>query len=141
MSTFTKVITETFHVVSCYSCSVRFGITAELYRRAVTNACGSLYCPTCGKGTCWAESEDQKRIKELQRKLEWETGEVGRQRAARQAAEASLQATKGVVTRLKTRVSAGVCPCCNRTFKQLSAHMANKHPDFHPREGGKAVTP
>lgn len=22
------------------------------------------------------------------------------------------------------------CPCCKRTFKQLAAHMKNKHPEF-----------
>lgn len=45
-------------------------------------------------------------------------------------AEASLKATKGVVTRLSKRASAGTCPCCNRTFKQLAAHMATKHQTF-----------
>lgn len=24
------------------------------------------------------------------------------------------------------------CPCCNRTFKQLAAHMASQHPTFTP---------
>jgi protein-arginine kinase activator protein McsA len=28
------------------------------------------------------------------------------------------------------RLLAGVCPCCKRTFKQLAAHMKNKHPDY-----------
>lgn len=39
---------------------------------------------------------------------------------------------KGHATRITKRVKAGVCPCCNRTFKQLAAHMANKHPTFTP---------
>ena len=52
----------------------------------------------------------------------------------REEAEASLQATKGVVTRLKKRAIAGVCPCCNRTFQQLAAHMAHKHPDYKQPE-------
>lgn len=130
MSTFTESVIETFRVVSCYSCGVRFGIDSRLYRRVVTDAVGSIYCPTCGEKTCWRESDDQKRIKELERKLEWEAKEAARQKAARDEAEASLKATKGVVTRMKRRVSAGTCPCCKRTFKQLSAHMAMKHPDF-----------
>ncbi len=128
--TFTEHITETFHVVSCYSCSVRFGITGYLYKRVVTDACDSIYCPACGKLTCWSESEDSKIIKELQRKLKWEAAEVTRQKLAREKAEASLQATKGVITRIKRRVGSGVCPCCQRTFKQLSAHMAHKHPEY-----------
>jgi len=128
--TFTETITETFRVVSCYTCGVRFGIGCELYRRTVTDAVGSVFCPACGKETCWRESEDQKRIKELQRKLEWEVSEVARQKAARDEVEKSLNATKGVVTRMKRRTSVGVCPCCKRTFKQLAAHMAEKHQDF-----------
>lgn len=135
MSTFTETIVETFHVVSCYTCGARFGIQNQLYRRVVTDAIGTIYCPTCGKESCWGESQDQKRIKELQRKLEWEAAEVARQKAARDAAEASLQATKGVVTRMKRRVSAGTCPCCKRTFSQLAAHMAMKHPEWS-RAGG-----
>lgn len=130
MSTFTETIIETFHVVSCYSCGLRFGIDSRLYRRVVTNAEGSIFCPACGKETCWRESEDQKRIKELQRKLEWEAAECARQKVMRDQAEASLNATKGVVTRMKRRVSVGTCPCCKRTFKQLAAHMAHKHPDY-----------
>jgi hypothetical protein len=32
--------------------------------------------------------------------------------------------------RLKRRAAAGTCPCCNRTFRQLTAHIKNKHPEF-----------
>ena len=39
-------------------------------------------------------------------------------------------AARGQVTRLKNRVSAGVCPCCSRTFQNLQAHMAGQHPGF-----------
>lgn len=41
---------------------------------------------------------------------------------------------KGHATRITKRAKAGVCPCCNRTFKQLAAHMANQHPEFTPLE-------
>jgi uncharacterized Zn finger protein (UPF0148 family) len=130
MFTFQETITETFRVVSCYTCGVRFGIAGELYRRVVMDAKGSVYCPACGKGTMWQESDDQKRIKELEKKLAWEAAECTRQKSAKDAAEASLTATRGVVTRMKRRTSAGVCPCCNRTFRQLADHITQKHPDF-----------
>lgn len=130
MTTFTETITERFHVVSCYTCGVRFGVGAELYKRAVTDAKGSLYCPACSQGTCWRESDDQKRIKHLEQKLQWEIENAARQKAAKERAEASLTATRGVVTKLNKRVSAGVCPCCSRTFRQLAQHMAHQHPEF-----------
>jgi hypothetical protein len=34
------------------------------------------------------------------------------------------------MTRIKKRVAAGVCPCCNRSFKDLARHMAGQHPDY-----------
>jgi hypothetical protein len=130
MNTFSNMITETFHVVSCYTCGVRFGIESKLYRRVVTDAKGSVYCPACGHSTAWRESEDKKKIKELENKLRWEAEHSERLRQRRDELDASLKATRGVVTRLKYRTAAGVCPCCNRTFSQLARHMAHKHPDF-----------
>ena len=43
---------------------------------------------------------------------------------------AIAQATEliAALTRVKNRVSRGVCPNCNRTFKDLARHMASKHP-------------
>lgn len=130
MNTFTETITETFRVVSCYTCGVRFGIGGDLYRRVVTDAKDSIYCPACGKQTQWRESDAAKQIKQLEQKLKWEADNAAYQRAARERAEASLQATKGVVTRMGKRIAAGVCPCCHRTVKQLAAHMKSKHPGF-----------
>lgn len=130
MSAFTETVVNTFHVVHCYTCGIPFGIESALYRRVVTDADGSVYCPACGKGTQWTKSQAQIKIEELERKLKWEADNAARQRAAREKAEASLMATKGVVTRMRRRASAGTCPCCSRTFKQLAAHMAEKHPEF-----------
>lgn len=42
----------------------------------------------------------------------------------------SDNAYKGVATKLKKRAVAGVCPCCNRQFRELERHMASKHPNF-----------
>lgn len=46
------------------------------------------------------------------------------------SAERSRNALKGVVTRTKNRISKGVCPCCNRQFKDLERHMTGQHPDY-----------
>lgn len=128
MNAFTDTIIETFKVVSCYTCGVRFGITGELYRRVVTDANGSIYCPACGNQTVWSKSEAQKRIEELERKLKWEADNAASQKTARELAEASLIATKGQLTKIRNRVEKGVCPCCNRSFPNLRRHMATKHP-------------
>lgn len=46
-----------------------------------------------------------------------------------------LQASK-----LKKRASAGICPCCTRTFSNMSRHMKTKHPDYNvvPLKASKA---
>lgn len=42
----------------------------------------------------------------------------------------SHAATKGQLTRVRKRIAAGVCPCCNRTFQNVARHMAGQHPDY-----------
>jgi hypothetical protein len=46
------------------------------------------------------------------------------QRLEAEAAEHAKTARK------LSRVSAGVCPCCNRTFQNVARHMKTKHPDI-----------
>jgi chromosome segregation ATPase len=51
-------------------------------------------------------------------------------KAELKATNASLAATKGVLTKTSKRIGQGVCPCCNRSFPNLARHMAGKHKDF-----------
>lgn len=41
---------------------------------------------------------------------------------------AQLQTAKIQLENQLTKVAAGKCPCCGKTFKLLQKHMANKHP-------------
>ena len=45
-------------------------------------------------------------------------------------AETRAAAAKAREHRLKRRVAAGTCPCCQRTVAQLARHMQTKHPDY-----------
>lgn len=79
------------------------------------------------------ESEETKLRRErdrLTQRLAEKDDAIKYQREAREAAERRLHATRGVVTRIKNRVGHGVCPCCNRTFGDLSRHMMTKHPTY-----------
>lgn len=129
-TTFLDNIAETFYVVNCYRCSVNFGVPSQLYRRAVTDAKGSLYCPACRCGMSWQESDDKIRIKQLEQKLQWEADQSQRRKKHLEATQNSLRATKGVVTKLKKRTACGVCPCCKRQFQNLRRHMKTKHPKY-----------
>lgn len=119
-------------IIECPDCHIRHAIPADMARRARQTGTGA-YCPS-GHFYSWngnSELDNAKRaLDAAKRDAEW-------QRSQRQAAEVKaekvrlqLRATKGVVTRVQRRVKHGVCPCCNRTFRQLAEHMAEKHPDY-----------
>lgn len=93
------------------------------------------YCPNGHHWVYSGETEEKK----LRRELEATKDRLAHARAARDQANAetqearhSLRTTKGVVTKLKKRVSAGVCPApgCQRHFQDLERHIASKHPEF-----------
>lgn len=122
---------EKFEVIHCYKCSIPFAVPAKTRRRWIDNG-NSFYCPN-GHSQCYTESNVQKLEKKLElekKRKEWAERDAENQRKRADTAERRRRAQKGVNTKLKKRAQAGVCPCCNRTFKQLAAHMKNKHPDF-----------
>lgn len=63
-----------------------------------------------------------------------------RQRAEQENARLAEAATNAdrlrrkvelALKRQQKRAAAGVCPCCTRTFTNMSRHMKTKHPDFN----------
>jgi hypothetical protein len=116
--------TETLTVTTCW-CGIHLAVPDNLLRFAKNHKDHSIYCPI-GHKFIFTESFEEKLEEELRR-----------HRATRdllKQEERSHTATRGHLTRQRARAKEGVCPCCNRTFKQLAAHMKNKHPDFKPEE-------
>lgn len=127
MTTFTQYITETYYVVSCYACGVRFGISDDLYRVAVQEKKRAVHCPACGKLTEWVgKTEAQK----LQEQLALEHARHDQTRAELENTERRRRAIKGQLTKTKNRIAKGICPCCNRHFDNLHKHMTTEHPEF-----------
>ena len=128
MTTFTHV--GTFQVITCYKCSVQFGMPKGMYNaRRDDHNC--FYCPS-GHGQYFSgKSETEK----LQASLEYQKRMTQYERAAKESARRSNAAIKGHQTRLKRRIANGVCPCCSRTFKDLEQHMANQHPEYETSNG------
>ena len=92
----------------------------------------NFYCPN---GHLLSYNGD---ITQLKKKVASLKDEVARQRALRDQTEASLRATRGVVTKQRKKleeVVAGVCPVdgCKRHFRDLRRHISSKHPEY---EGG-----
>ncbi len=53
--------------------------------------------------------------------------QIARAEDAAAEARAAMEKAERKTKRLMRRVSAGVCPCCNRTFSDLARHMKTKH--------------
>jgi hypothetical protein len=120
---------------TCCKCKTKMWIPDELNTAALA-ARGTIpfYC-AYGHQQFYinGESEETKLRRErdqLNQRLAQKDDEIVRQRGWREETERKLYATRGVVTRIKNRIGHGVCPCCNRTFGDLSRHMATKHPTY-----------
>lgn len=118
-------------VMTCGECSIPFAMPQAKYDRCKRD--GEGWCCPNGHRRVFCESDISKLQKQLA--IEKESKEYFAKRTdqlygEKQHVEHQLRAQKGQVTRIKNRVSKGVCPCCNRTFADLARHMESKHPDF-----------
>jgi uncharacterized protein (DUF3084 family) len=89
------------------------------------NAAHTIYCPH-GHALSWKETETDKLRRERDRLKQREAMLEDEARMARERADKAEATTK----RLKKRAAAGTCPCCQRTFSNMSRHMQTKHPQF-----------
>lgn len=121
------------HKIVCCSCNIEFWVPDYWFRTKKQD--NSIFqCPNgheqhFTKGPSKLDLVRRERDR-LTQSLAEKDDEITRQRELREGAERRVSAAKGQVTRLKNRAKAGVCPCCNRTFKNLARHMHSKHPDF-----------
>lgn len=129
-------ITETIFITlkseTCCNCGVVFGIESN-HRQRLIETHASFYCPNGHSQHYTAKTEAEKLREELERTQQRESDQRRLKEQARAETEKvtrKLISTKGHITRIKNRVANGVCPCCNRTFKQLAQHMKAKHPEY-----------
>lgn len=129
-----NTITYTGELVttSCW-CGIHLAVPNDLYKLARANKGKSIYCPIGHQFVYDNTLEEQ--LADTKKRLSETSRRVTATRELLWAEERSHAATKGHVTRKKkelTRVKAGVCPCCARSFVNLRRHMENKHPDYAP---------
>ena len=132
MRTFTSI--GEFVIEECYKCHIPFALTKEFHRKK-NNDGTSFWCPA-GHSQAYVGDENSK----LQKELSQEREKLKRERIEKEQAQGLFEAernshrsTRGHVTRIKNRISAGVCPCCNRSFQNLKSHMEGQHPDFQKK--------
>ena len=115
-------------VIECGQCGTPFGLTKRFLEEHRETG-RTFYCPN-GHPRAYHETEVdrlKKRLKE--REAFWE-GQYEFERSQHELTRNTLRTTKGHLTRTRKRVAGGVCPCCNRHFGDLYAHMKTKHPEF-----------
>lgn len=117
-------LNKTLTILECGVCAIDFAMPETLHEKRLQDG-KDFYCPH-GHMIHYSETENQR----LKRQLDWARDDAAGARARADQAEATTRAVKGHNTRLKKRASAGVCPCCNRTFKQLARHMKSQHPEY-----------
>lgn len=124
-----------FKATDCCVCGAGFAMEANLYDQRLSDK-GLFYCPNGHSQHFSGVSEETRKRREAEARAERAEADAKRQREAREWAErqakgANISAglAKAKLRRVHERVHAGVCPHCNRTFKQLAAHMQTKHAD------------
>ena len=114
---------------SCYSCEFPF-LAPEWFEKQCLERGREWFCPACGKSTVYMESEVNKLKRELKDQVSFWQNQYQSEQRRHETTEARRRAAAGQITKLKKRVSHGVCPCCNRTFQNLQRHMKTQHPEF-----------
>lgn len=130
-------VTTTYTVIDCCNCGALFAVPDQVDEELAQT--GRLfYCPN-GHGQSYTESTDAE-LRKAKDALAREQACNDQLRAERDASDRRASAAKGQVTKLRNRIARGVCPCCNRTFADLAAHMATKHPGYALKVGEQDET-
>lgn len=119
----TSLVAET-----CPNCHCWFAMPKSLYEHMRANSMVFAYCPN---GHSWHYTHSlREELKEAREALTKAESRAEHWHGQYTGAERSKTALKGVITRTRNRIGKGICPCCNRYFKNVDAHMKTKHPNY-----------
>ena len=118
-----------FDIEECGTCGIQFGMP-QSFVKARRQDHKIWYCPNGHQRVYAALTEAERLKKELDKAqratAEWRA-EAARVDAEREREKRSHAATKGQLTKVRTRIGNGVCPDCNRHFVNVERHMKTKH--------------
>lgn len=118
-------VTITLVDQNCFVCGVPFAM-AEHFQADRLRKQDTFYCPAGHSQHYIGETEAERQRKRAERAER--AAESERQR--RVAEERSHSATRGHLTRARTRAAHGVCQVCHRSFANVARHMTGQHPDY-----------
>jgi len=122
-----------FH--TCPKCQSGHAVPKSLCESARHSNNINIHCPF---GHSWIfktkeqlrEDEVRRERDRLKQQLAMKDDVIAEKNTRIEMERRRVSAARGQVTKIKRRVQHGVCPCCNRTFSNLAAHMQTKHPEF-----------
>jgi len=103
-------------------CGIVYGLNERFVEKLRENH-NTFYCPNGCRNHFPQETKEERLEKELHR----ERQQHDQTKADLEYKEKSLRSNKGQMTKLKNRIEKGVCPHCNRYFKNLHKHIQGKH--------------
>ncbi len=125
----------TLYSQSCCNCGIEFAVPTDFDANRRKDH-KTFYCPSGHGQSYHGKTEEEKRIEALEAQLARErSAKESEQQSRKWAEQAALTAkqqagkARAKLRRTLERVECGVCPHCQRTFKQLAAHMKSKHAD------------
>lgn len=122
-------LTEVFESAGpCWRCGVTIVMPQNLVSKRREDH-ESFYCPNGHSGYFPQKSDLEKTRELLETERRWRIQERERHEREEKSLKSVATAAKGQLTKIKNRVTNGVCPCCSRSFKNLQKHMLTVHPE------------
>lgn len=129
---------------SCPSCGLVYGVPKDWFAaKSRQHDRGDKdvqwFCPN-GHATVFSREAESVVLRREVERYKQQMARLEQEAADAIAAEGRAKAE---IRRQARRAVAGVCPCCNRTFRQLATHMRHMHPaevraNQAQAKGGKA---
>ena len=131
MTLYAYNISTNFILITPTCCHVSFMMSEEVYDSRVEDH-KTWYCPNCGRRRIYANKSEKEKLKEQLESVRT-TNQFLRKQNEKERNR--TRAEKAAKTRIKNRIKNGVCPCCNRFFKNLHSHIMNQHPEYSKERG------
>jgi hypothetical protein len=114
-----------YEFLTCGECGIKWGMPRWFVetRRKGDQKSRNYYCPN-GHCRVFKETENDR----LRRERDQLKQDAARLEDERAAAVAAQKKAEKELKRTFRRATAGVCPCCHRSFQALVRHMKTKHP-------------
>lgn len=116
-------------VTDCASCGVVFAMSVELEQRRRKDH-RQFFCPNGHTMVFNGPTQAEKDAKAARERADRLSHALRAERDQADAARREAAMVKASEIRIRWRVGNGVCPCCQRSFTALAAHVATKHPEF-----------